>query len=180
MIDRYTLPEMGSLWNEEAKFTAWLQVELAACEAWTKLGKIPAKDLAIIKRKAKFSVKRIEEIESVTNHDLIAFLTSVAENVGPSSRYIHLGMTSTDVVDTAQSLQLVASCDLIRQQLVDLRMVLKRLAKKHRYDLMMGRTHGVHAEPVTFGLKMALWYDEVGRHLERLDLARKHVAVGKI
>ncbi len=180
MIARYTLPEMGSLWNEEAKFTAWLKVEVAACEAWSRLGKVPKKDLAIIKKKAKFSVKRIEEIESVTNHDLIAFLTSVAENVGPSSRFIHLGMTSTDVVDTAQSLQLVASCDLLRAQVVSLRGILKRRAKQHRHDLMMGRTHGVHAEPVTFGLKMALWYDEMGRHLERLDLAREHVAVGKI
>lgn len=180
MIARYTLPEMGSLWDDEAKFTAWLQVELAACEAWAKLGRIPRKDLDRIKKKAKFSVKRIEEIEAVTNHDLIAFLTSVAENVGPSSRYIHLGMTSTDVVDTAQSLQLVASCDLIRKQLLDLRGVLKRRAREHKHDLMMGRTHGVHAEPVTFGLKMALWYDEIGRHLERLEMARRHVAVGKI
>ena len=180
MIARYQLPEMGSLWNEEAKFGAWLQVELAACEAWARLGRIPQKDLAIILKRAKFSLKRIEAIEQVTNHDLIAFLTSVSEYVGPTSRHIHLGMTSTDVVDTAQSLQLVASCDLIRDQLLDLRKILKRLAKEHRYSLMMGRTHGVHAETVTFGLKMALWFDEVGRHLERLRLARKDVAVGKI
>ncbi len=180
MIARYTLPEMGSLWNEEAKFDAWLRVEVAACEAWTRLGRIPKKDMGIIRRRAKFSLKRIEAIERTTNHDLIAFLTSVSEFVGPSSRYIHLGMTSTDVVDTAQSLQLSASCDLIRKQLEGFRSILKRLARRYRHSLMMGRTHGVHAEPVTFGLKMALWHDEIGRQVERLALAKRHVAVGKI
>ncbi|HTC21122.1 MAG TPA: adenylosuccinate lyase [bacterium] len=180
MIPRYTLPEMGALWSEQSKYDSWLKVEIAACEAWAKLGKIPPKDLSVIKKKAKFSVKRIEAIERKTNHDLISFLTSVAENVGPSSRFIHLGLTSTDVVDTAQALQLVPACDLILAQLKKLREVLKGQAKKHRYSMMIGRTHGVHAEPVTFGLKMALWHDEVGRQIDRLNLARKQVAVGMI
>ena len=171
---------MGDLWSEEAKFGSWLRVEIAACEAWTKLGRIPRKDMAAIRKKARFSVKRIDAIERKTNHDLIAFLTSVAENVGPSSRFIHLGLTSTDVVDTAQALQLTAAADLILAQLQKLRGVLKQQARKHRYSMMIGRTHGVHAEPVTFGLKMALWHDEVGRNLQRLDQARGQVAFGKI
>ncbi len=180
MIARYTLPEMGSIWSEQSKFESWLKVEIAACEAWTRLGGIPPKDLAVIRKKAKFSVRRIEAIERKTNHDLISFLTSVAENVGPSSRFIHMGLTSTDVVDTAQALQLTAASDLLLDQLESLGEILKRQARKHRYSMMIGRTHGVHAEPVTFGLKMALWYDEVGRQVERLQQARKHVAVGKI
>ena len=180
MIPRYTLPEMGAIWSEQAKYDAWLKVEVAACEAWTKLGRIPPQDMAVIKKKAKFSLKRIEAIERKTNHDLIAFTTSVAEFVGPSSRFIHMGLTSTDVVDTAQAIQLTASADLLLESLKRLRVVLKRQAKKHRYSMMIGRTHGVHAEPVTFGLKMALWFDEVGRNMERLEQARKHVAVGKV
>jgi adenylosuccinate lyase len=171
---------MGRLWSEEAKFNAWLKVEVAACEAWAKLKKIPAKDLAVIKKRARFSLPRIEAIERKTNHDLIAFLTSVAEFVGPSSRFIHLGLTSTDVVDTALSLQLVQAADLIADQLVKLRVILKAQALKHRHSMMIGRTHGVHAEPITFGLKMALWYDEVGRHQARLQMARHQIAVGKI
>ena len=171
---------MGDVWSEQAKFESWLKVEIAACEAWARLGKIPKKDLAVIQRKAKFSVARIEAIEKKTNHDLIAFLTSVAENVGPSSRFIHLGLTSTDVVDTAQAIQLTEASDLLLGQLGRLKAVLKRQAKAHRYSMMIGRTHGVHAEPVTFGLKMALWYDEVGRQEERLRQAREHVAVGQI
>jgi adenylosuccinate lyase len=180
LIPRYTLPEMGTVWSEDNKFNSWLKVEIAACEAWARLGRIPAKDLKTIKRKAKFSIKRIEIIERKTNHDLISFLTSVAENVGPSSRFIHLGLTSTDVVDTAQALQLTESSDLILAQLKSLRGVLKRQARKHRFSMMIGRTHGVHAEPITFGLKMALWYDEVGRHIERLNQARSQMAVGMI
>ncbi len=180
MIARYTLPQMGNIWSEQAKYESWLKVEVAACEAWAKLGRIPKKDLAVIKKKAKFSVKRIEAIEQKTNHDLIAFLTSVAENVGPSSRFIHLGMTSTDVVDTAQAIQLTASADILLESLGRLKDVLKRQAKTHRYSMMIGRTHGVHAEPVTFGLKMALWYDEVGRQTARLKQAREHIAVGMI
>lgn len=180
MIPRYILPAMGALWSEQAKYESWLKVEIAACEAWARLGRVPRKDLAAIRKKAKFSVKRIEAIERRTNHDLISFLTSVAENVGPSSRFIHLGLTSTDVVDTAQALQLTAASDLLLAQLRRLRKVLRGQSKAHRYSMMIGRTHGVHAEPVTFGLKMALWYDEVGRQIERLQQARKHMAVGKV
>ncbi len=180
LISRYTLPAMGNIWSEQAKYESWLKVEVAACEAWAKLGKIPKKDLAVIKKKAKFSVKRIEAIERKTNHDLISFLTSVAENVGPSSRFIHLGLTSTDVVDTAQAIQLTAAAAILMEQLVDLRKVLKKQALKHRNSIMIGRTHGVHAEPVTFGLKMALWYDEVSRQIERLKLAGEQIAVGKV
>jgi adenylosuccinate lyase len=171
---------MGQIWTEQAKYDAWLKVEVAACEAWAKLGRIPKKDLAIIKKKAKFSVKRIEAIEKKTNHDLIAFLTSVSENVGRSSRFIHLGMTSTDVVDTAQAIQLTNSADVLLASLGRLSEVLKNQAKEHRYTMMIGRTHGVHAEPITFGLKMALWYDEVHRQIERLKQAREHIAVGMI
>src|ERR1041384_6862650 len=171
---------MGRLWTDEAKYDSWLRVEIAACEAWAQLGRVPRPDLARIKKRARFSVRRIESIESKTNHDLIAFLTCVAENVGPSSRFIHLGLTSTDVVDTAQSLQLCQAADLLLTQLVSLRGILKKLSRKYRHSLMMGRTHGAHAEPVTFGIKMAVWYDELGRHLERLRHAREQVAVGKI
>ena len=180
MIPRYTLPQMGSVWSEQAKYDSWLKVEVAACEAWTRLGRIPQKDMAVIKKKAKFSLKRIEAIEEKTNHDLISFLTSVAENVGPSSRFIHLGLTSTDVVDTAQAIQLKATCELLLEQLKELRGVLKTLAKEHRHTMMIGRTHGVHAEPVTFGLKMALWFDEMGRQVERLEQAKDHISVGMI
>lgn len=180
MIPRYTLPQMGSVWSEQAKYDSWLKVEVAACEAWVRLGRIPPKDMAVIKKKAKFSLKRIEAIEQKTNHDLISFLTSVAENVGPSSRFIHLGLTSTDVVDTAQAIQLKATCELLLAQLKELRGVLKVLAKEHRHTMMIGRTHGVHAEPVTFGLKMALWFDEVGRQIERLEQAKDHISVGMI
>jgi adenylosuccinate lyase len=171
---------MGGLWSEQFKYESWLKVEIAACEAWARLGKIPKKDLMVIKKKAKFSLRRIEAIEAKTNHDLISFLTSVAENVGPSSRYIHLGLTSTDVVDTAQALQLRAASDLILGQLSKLQEVLKHQARKHRYSMMIGRTHGVHAEPVTFGLKMALWHDEISRQIDRLNQAREQVAVGMI
>jgi adenylosuccinate lyase len=171
---------MTQIWSEQSKFESWLKVELAACRAWAAIKKIPRKDLSIILKKAKFSLKRIEFHERKTNHDLISFLTSVAENVGPSSRFIHLGLTSTDVVDTAQALQLVASCELLMSQLLTLRQMLRRQAKAHKFSMMIGRTHGVHAEPVTFGLKMALWYDEVGRNIDRLKLAHKQVAVGKI
>lgn len=180
MIPRYTLPEMGALWSEQSKYDSWLKVEIAACEAWARIGRIPKKDLSIIKKKAKFSVKRIEAVERKTNHDLISFLTSVAENVGASSRFIHLGLTSTDVVDTAQALQLVAASDFILGQLKKLSDVLKRQSREHRYSMMIGRTHGVHAEPITFGLKMALWHEEIGRQIDRLNLAREQVAVGMI
>jgi adenylosuccinate lyase len=176
MIRRYSREVMRQIWAEENKFSIWLQIEILACEA----RKIPAKDLATIKRRAKFDVKRIGEIERTTNHDVIAFLTNVAENVGPASRHIHEGLTSSDVVDTALAVQMVQSADILIDDVEKLLAVIAKKAKKYKLMPMIGRTHGVHAEPITFGLKMALMYDEFGRALERLVLARDIIAVGKI
>src|SRR5512136_2689898 len=180
MIDRYTRPVMGCIWTEENKYRKWLAVELAVCEAWARLGKIPRSDLKVIKDKAGFSVERIDEIEKVVKHDIIAFLTSVAEKVGPSSRHIHLGLTSYDVVDTALSLHIKESLEKV---LVDLRAfhkLLKRQALKHRLTVCIGRTHGVHAEPITFGFKILVWYEEIGRQIVRLESAVRTIAVGRI
>src|SRR5580658_5400692 len=176
MIRRYSREVMRQIWTEENKFSIWLQIEILACEA----RKIPAKDLAMIKRRAKFDVKRIGEIERTTNHDVIAFLSNVAENVGPASRHIHEGLTSSDVVDTALAVQMVQSVDILIDDVNKLRKVVAKKAKEYKFVPMIGRTHGVHAEPITFGLKMALMYDEFGRALERLVLARDIIAVGKI
>jgi adenylosuccinate lyase len=176
MIRRYSREVMRQIWTDENKFFIWLQIEILACEA----RRIPAKDLATIKRRAKFDVKRIGEIERTTNHDVIAFLTNVAENVGPASRHIHEGLTSSDVVDTALAVQMAQSADILIDDVEKLRDVIANKAKKYRVVPMIGRTHGVHAEPITFGLKMALMYDEFGRALERLILARDIIAVGKI
>jgi adenylosuccinate lyase len=180
MIERYTRPEMGRIWSEENKFRMWLEVEVAACEAQAKLGRIPKAAARTIRRKADFTVARINELEKVTDHDLIAFVTCMAEHVGKEGRYIHLGMTSTDVVDTAQALQLRDSADLLIQGLLDLRKVLVRRAREHKKTAQIGRSHGVQAEPITFGLKLALWVAELDRNLERLKAARKAVAVGMI
>jgi adenylosuccinate lyase len=176
MIRRYSREVMREIWTDENKFSIWLQIEILACEA----RKIPRKDLATIKRRAKFSVERIREIERTTNHDVIAFLTNVAEHVGPASRHIHEGLTSSDVVDTALAVQLVQSVDILIDDVTKLRAVVAKKAKNYKYVPMIGRTHGVHAEPITFGLKMALMYDEFGRALERLVLARDIIAVGKL
>ncbi len=176
MIRRYSREVMRQIWTEENKFSIWLQIEILACEA----RKIPRKDLATIKRRAKFDVKRIGEIERTTNHDVIAFLTNVAEYVGPVSRHIHEGLTSSDVVDTALAVQMVQSADIFIDDVEKLLAVIAKKAKKYKLVPMIGRTHGVHAEPITFGLKMALMYDEFGRALERLVLARDIVAVGKL
>jgi adenylosuccinate lyase len=176
MIRRYSREVMREIWTEENKFSIWLQIEILACEA----RKIPRKDLAIIKRRAKFDVERIREIERTTNHDVIAFLTNVAEHVGPASRHIHEGLTSSDVVDTALAVQMVQSADILLEDVRKLRAVVAKKAKKYKYVPMIGRTHGVHAEPITFGLKMALMYDEFCRAFERLALARDIVAVGKL
>ncbi len=167
---------MRQIWTEENKFRIWLEIEILACEA----RRIPAKDLAIIKRRAKFSVERINEIEKVTNHDVIAFLTCVAENVGPTSRHIHEGLTSSDVGDTALAYQMTQAIDILIADVKQLRKVVAAKAKKYKFTPMMGRTHGVHAEPTTFGLKLALMYNEFGRALERLERARQVMAVGKI
>ncbi len=180
MIERYTLPEMGNIWTDQEKYTTWLQVEVAVCEVLSGMGRIPRAALADIKRKAGFSVKRIDLLEQRTNHDVIAFLTSVAEKVGPSSRYIHMGLTSTDLVDTAQGLQLARSGKLLIERLAELRKTIGRQAKKYRRQPMIGRTHGVHAEPITFGLKLVVWYDELKRQEERLKKAVGEVSVGKI
>ncbi len=180
MIKRYSLPEMTRIWSEENKFRRWLDVELAVCEAWAELGKIPPSSLEKIKKTANFSVERIEAIEKIVKHDVIAFLTNVAEYVGEDSRYIHLGLTSYDVVDTALSLLLVESLDLIAEKTKKLREVIKNQAIEHKKTIIAGRTHGVHAEPITFGVKLLIWYDELGRHLERLNQARKIIGVGRI
>jgi adenylosuccinate lyase len=176
MIRRYSREVMRQIWTDENKFSIWLQIEILACEA----RRIPAKDLATIKRRAKFDIQRICEIERTTNHDVIAFLTNVAENVGPASRHIHEGLTSSDVVDTALAVQMVQSADILIDDVKNLREVVAKKAKKYKLTPMIGRTHGVHAEPITFGLKMALMCDEFGRALERLVLARDIIAVGKI
>jgi adenylosuccinate lyase len=180
MIDRYTRPEMGAVWTDENRYRKWLDVELAVCEAWAKLGKIPPAALRDIKAKAGFSVKRIDAIERVVKHDMIAFLTSVAEKIGPSSRYVHLGLTSYDVVDTALSLLIRESLQKTLGPLRGLHRLLKKAALKHRKTVCIGRTHGIHAEPVTFGFKLLVWYEEIGRHIARLERAVETISVGRI
>ena len=180
MIDRYTLPKMREIWSEEHKFLTWLKVELAACEAWAKLGKIPSSSLKKIKSKASFSIKRINEIEKTVDHDVIAFLTSVAEKVGPDSRYIHMGLTSSDVVDTALSLIMRDAADVILKDIDEFLKILKKMARKFKDVVMIGRSHGVHAEPMTFGLKFALWLKEMERNRERVTRTRAVINAGKI
>ena len=180
MIERYSRPEMARIWSEHNKFQMWLEVEAAACEAQAQLGRIPKAAAKTIRKKAGFTLERIAEIEKVTDHDLIAFVTCMAEHVGPEGRYIHLGMTSTDVVDTAQALQLRDSADILLKGLKDLRVVLVRRAREHKRTAQIGRTHGIQAEPVTFGLKLALWVAELDRCIERLKAARASVAVGMV
>ncbi len=180
MIPRYTRQEMGRLWEPQNKFQKWLDVELAACEAWAEMGKVPKKALATIKQKAGFDVTRIDEIEAVVRHDVIAFLTSVAEKVGPDSRYVHKGLTSSDIVDTAQSLLMREAAGIIIRDIKALMAVLRDQAFAHKDTACIGRSHGVHAEPMTFGLKFALWYEEAGRDLERMERAKKAVSVGKL
>ena len=180
MIERYSRPEMAKIWTLENKFRLWLDVEILACEAWAKLGKIPEEAVDAIRSKATFSVARILEIEESTRHDVIAFTRCVAESLGPESRYVHYGLTSSDVVDTAASCQLVQTVDIIDSGLEKMLEVLEAQADKHRHTVMMGRTHGVHAEPTTLGLKFALWYQEFLRQRRRLAAARADVAVGKL
>lgn len=176
MIRRYSREPMRQIWSDENKFALWLRIEILACEA----RRIPARDLATIKRKARFEIARIQEIEKTTNHDVIAFLTCVAENVGPASRHIHEGLTSSDIVDTALACQMVQAADLLLADVDELRRVIARRAKEHQFTPIIGRTHGVHAEPTTFGLKLALMYDEFGRARDRLARAREIVRVGKL
>jgi len=180
MIDRYTLPEMGALWSERSKFQKWLDVEIAVCEVHAEMGTIPADALEQIKSRAKFSVERISEIEERTNHDVIAFTENLAENIGDAARFVHYGLTSSDVVDTANALLLRDACDLLLAKIDKLLDVLKRRAFEFKHTPQIGRTHGIHAEPTSFGLTFALWYSEMQRNRERLGRAREAVAVGKI
>ena len=180
MIERYTLPEMGALWSEQNKFQKWLDVELAVCEVHAGMGTIPPEALDEIKARAAFTVERINEIERTTDHDVIAFTTALAENIGEAARFVHYGLTSSDVVDTANALLLRDACDLLLKKIDTLLEVLKRRAYEFKDTPQIGRTHGVHAEPTSFGLTFALWFDEMRRNRERLTRAREAVAVGKI
>jgi len=180
MIQRYSYPTMSSLWSEENRFRKMLYVEVFACEAMAKLGKVPKKALANIQKKANFNVKRIKEIEKITNHDVIAFIKSISEYVGPDAKYVHMGLTSSDVLDTGLSIQMKEACEILIEDVEALLDVLKKKARQYKNTLMIGRTHSVHAEPITFGLKLALYYEEMGRNLARLKRARDVVSVGKI
>jgi len=180
MIPRYSRPEMSRIWTPEAKYDAWLKVELAVCEVYAKRGIIPADALGRIKGGARIDAARIDEIEARTRHDVIAFLTNLEESIGADSRYVHIGMTSSDVLDTALALQLQEAGELLLEDLERFRGALRALALRHQHTLCVGRSHGVHAEPMVFGLKPALWYAEAGRNLERLRRAQDAVGVGKI
>ncbi len=179
MIERYSRPEMKRICSDESKFAKWLQVEIAVCEAWAKLGIIPQQDIPKI-RKARLDLPRMNEILETTHHDMTAFLKAVAESLGDESRFIHLGLTSSDIIDTALGLQLAEAADLLQKGIDDLMTVVRDQARKYKNTIMMGRTHGVHAEPTTFGLRLALWYEELSRNKVRLAEARKAVAAGMI
>ncbi|MEY8662104.1 MULTISPECIES: adenylosuccinate lyase [Ligilactobacillus] len=180
MLSRYTRKEMAELWTDEKKFECWLAVEIAADEAWSKLGHIPAEDVEKLKQNAKFDIQRIQEIEAVTHHDVIAFTRNVSESLGDEKKWVHYGLTSTDVVDTAYGYQLKQVNDIIRQDLKDFTKIVADKAREHKNTVMMGRTHGVHAEPTTFGVKLARWYSEMKRNIERFEHAAKGVEAGKI
>jgi len=180
MIERYSRPEMARLWSQDAKYDAWLKVELAVCEVYAKRGVIPADALGRIKAKARVDAARIDEIEARTRHDVIAFLTNLEESIGADSRYVHVGMTSSDVLDTALALQLQRACNVLLADLEHFRRALRALALAHKGTLCVGRSHGIHAEPMVFGLKPALWYAEAGRNIERLKRGKEAVGVGKI
>ncbi len=180
MIPRYTRPEMAAIWEPTSRYDAWLRVELLVCEAWAELGKVPREALAVIRKRAGYDLRRIQEIELEVRHDVVAFVSALAERVGPEARYLHLGLTSYDVVDTALAIQLQQAATILIEDLEALRLALAALARRHKQTVMIGRTHGVHAEPVTFGLKLALWYAEAGRDLDRLKRAKEIVACGKL
>lgn len=180
MIDRYTRPEMKEIWSDKARYQCWLDVEIAADEAWSKLGHIPAEDVEKIRQNATFTVEGINEIEAVTHHDVIAFTRDVSKSMGPERKWVHYGLTSTDVVDTAQGLQLKKVNDILRQDIQDFMDILADRAREFKYTVCMGRTHGIHAEPTTFGLKLARWYSEMKRNQERFEHAAKGVEAGKI
>jgi adenylosuccinate lyase len=180
MIERYSREEMSSKWTMQAKYQAWMDVEIAVVKAWAKLGKIPKQDAQKIVDNAGFSVERIDEIEAVTRHDLIAFTTSVSETLGEESRWFHYGMTSSDTVDTAVALQMTSSLDVVIKDVKMIMKSIKKRAKEHKMTLMVGRSHGIHGEPITFGLVLAVWYDEMKRHLTNLKQTRKVIAVGQV
>jgi adenylosuccinate lyase len=180
MIERYTLPEMGNIWSEQNKFSKWLEFEILTCEALAELGEIPADAVARIRSKAKFDVARILEIEAVTHHDVIAFLTNLADHIGNDSRYVHLGMTSSDLLDTTLACQIKEAGELLLQRMGALRAAVKTRAMEHKRTVMVGRTHGIHAEPITFGLKLAVWYDELMRRENLKRSALESVKVGKV
>lgn len=180
MIPRYSLPEMAVIWEPENKFKIWLKIEILACEALAKRGEIPKSALKDIQTKSRFNVERIDEIEREVKHDVIAFLTCVAEHVGESARYMHMGMTSSDVLDTALAVQMKQSATLILKELSAFKNVLERQAKKYKHTPIIGRSHGIHAEPLTFGLKIANWYEEIKRNIDRLKRARQTIAYGQI
>jgi adenylosuccinate lyase len=180
MIERYTLPEMGAIWQDQFKFDTWLRIELLACEARAEMGDIPPEDLQEIKEKASYDIIRVLEIEETTKHDVIAFLTNVAEYVGPASRHIHYGMTSSDILDTTLSYQMKSAGELLLKRLNELKDVLKSRAAEHKYTLCIGRSHGIHAEPTTMGLKFALWFEETKRNITRLMKAIEVIGVGQI
>lgn len=180
MIERYTRPEMAAIWTEENKFKAWLEVEILACEAWSELGHIPKEDVKLIRQSASFDINRINEIELETRHDVVAFTRAVSETLGEERKWVHYGLTSTDVVDTALSYLLKQANEILLSDVERFVEVLKEKAQEHKYTVMMGRTHGVHAEPTTFGLKMGLWYEEMKRNLERLKRAAAEVEFGKM
>ena len=180
MIARYTRPEMGKLWDLENKYHKWLDVEIAACEAWAELGEIPRDVLRTIRKKAMFDVNKIDGIEKVVKHDVIAFLTSVAQSLGPEARFMHKGLTSSDILDTALALLMRDASDMIIKDIIELMDVLKKQAYQYKETLMIGRSHGIHAEPMTFGLKFALWYEDMKRNLSRIKKARETISVGKL
>ncbi|MGE5316096.1 MAG: adenylosuccinate lyase [Acidobacteriota bacterium] len=180
MIERYTRPDMGAIWSDTTKYSIWLEIELLACEAQAEQGVIPHSAIPILRERAAFDIARINEIEAEVKHDVIAFLTNVGEYVGPESRFIHLGMTSSDVLDTALAVQMQRAADLLLKDLEALKDVLARRAKEFKMTVMIGRSHGIHAEPTTFGLKLALWYDETRRNIRRLQQARETISVGQI
>ncbi len=180
MIERYTRPEMGAIWTDENKYNNWLEVEILAAEAWAELGDIPKEDVAKIREHASFDINRILEIEKETRHDVVAFTRAVSETLGDERKWVHYGLTSTDVVDTALSYQLKQANAILREDIKRFIDILAVKAKEHKYTVMMGRTHGVHAEPTTFGLKLALWYEEMKRNMERFEAAAKTIETGKI
>ena len=180
MINRYSRDEMAQIWTEENKFAAWLEVEILAAEAWSELGVVPKEDCVALRKNARFDVDRIYEIEKQTRHDVVAFTRTVSESLGEEKKWVHYGLTSTDVVDTAYGYLLKQANDILKKDLEHLKDVIGKKAKEYKYTVEMGRTHGVHAEPTTFGLKLLNWYSEMKRNIERFEHASKAVEAGKI